>query len=310
MKKKAFLFKGSLLLALFFIILTFSACNITSENFWSSDSNVIGRFDGLKNLGHIDIINDDKKDDDKAFVSESECSQYQVLMLTDVHIGAKYYKEEFAEKFYKWLDSYDFKENKVLFACGLGDFADSATEEQMKGYKEITDRIEAKGIKVFNVIGNHDLFKPDGYQIFQDYCFPNTSFYRFETKKIAWYGLDSGSGMLGSKQLNSFQRMLDREEKYPVVLTHIPLISNHMEDWLLYYSMRDTTERNILISLLDEKKSPAYFCGHQHGGDISHFGQYLVQYNLRSFGQYGAWYIIDVDESGEIPVFSLTNFGE
>lgn len=276
-------------IATFLISITFFACNVTPNSFWSGDNNVNARFQGLKNLSEID-------DEIKKWNNDGK-NQYKILVIADVHKGAKYYKSSIDEKFSKWLNSLDsdYLAN-IKFALGLGDFANSGEEDEMQEYAELVSKIQAKGIKVLNVIGNHELFEEDGYEIYAKYCYPNTSYYKFYTNNFVWYGLDSGSGTLGSRQLADLRENMSRETKIPVVFTHVPLAKTGLGPGFMPYCFRDTTERNILVDLFSEKRIAGYFCGHYHPGGIEEFGNF-TQYNFKSFGQFGKWYVVDVDEN-------------
>lgn len=292
MKKRELFFSR---IFLFFCLIYLFSCNITSENFWTGDTNVNARFSGLLNLTESDSSVSDFK---------TSCSgQYQVLVITDVHKGAGFYKSDGEKAFFTWLDSLSASElSDIKFCLGLGDFADSAKESEMQDYAEIVSKIEAKGIKTLNVVGNHDLYASDGYDIYKKYCFPHTSYYRFESEKFVWYALDSGSGTLGSLQRKSLLSKLEDEVKTPVVFSHMPVSKKDFGQFLIPFCFRDSTERNILIKLFSEKKIAGYFCGHYHPGGDDKFGNF-TQYNLKSFGEYGRWYLLYVDEDeGKITV--------
>ena len=292
MKKSLFLFS---LISLFSCLFPFFSCNVTSENFWTGDTNVNARFSGLLNLTESDSTVNAFK------TSCSDC--YQVLVITDVHKGAGFYRAEDEKKFFEWLDGLSASElSDIKFCLGLGDFADGAKESEMKAYAELVAKIEKKGIKTLNVVGNHDLYAPDGYEIYKKYCFPNTSYYRFESNAFVWYALDSGSGTLGSLQRKSLLSKLEDEVKTPVVFSHMPVSKKDFGRFWLPFCFRDATERNILIKLFSEKKIAGYFCGHYHPGGSESFGNF-TQYNLKSFGEYGNWYLLNVDETaGKITV--------
>ena len=281
----------SYLLSLFFCAAVIS-CNVTPESFWSGDNNVNHRYRPVKNLS--------KSDAEVGAWEESISGTYEVLVLTDVHKGASYYKSGVETAFENWLNSYDL--SNVKFALGLGDFADGAKESQMQAYAALAAKIEAKGIKVLNVIGNHDLFQSDGYELYSQYCYPHASYYKFYTKNLAWYGLDSGSGTLGSRQLEGLKAAMAGESKRVIVFTHVPLSRSELAQWFIPFCLRDTTERNILIQFFSEMNVQGYLCGHYHPGGIDTFGNF-TQYNFKSFGENGVWYIMTVNEdAGSISI--------
>ena len=275
-------------------IFCFFGCKVDEDSFWGGETNVNTRFSKIKNLS----------EEDSSVKALSETGgKYQIILFTDVHKGAGFYKSGVDEKFFAWLSEADF--SKIKFALALGDFADSGKRSEMKAYAEFYSKIEEKGIKVFNVIGNHDLYSSDGYDAFSDYCYPYTSSYKFYTKNFVWYALDSGSGTLGSKQLKSLETEIALESKTPLVFTHVPLQSG-IDDFELRFSLRDLTERNILIKLFSENKVLCYFCGHYHPGGRKTYGNF-TQYNFKSFGEFGKWYLIDVDE--DAPSVTVSELG-
>lgn len=290
----------AIVISLFLLSLFAVSCNITPEGYWSGDSNVNHRFTGLKK------ISDD--DSEVAGWADESASKYQVLVLTDVHIGAGFYRFSAEKAFFSWLTDYPQK-SQIKFAIGLGDFANAAKESEFKGYAEIVSKINAHGIKVLNVIGNHDLYADDGFELYEKYCTPGVSYYKFETATLVWYALDTASGTLGSRQLESLKRELLCESKMPVIFTHVPFAYEGKEVGIMPFSLRDTTERNILISLFSQAGILGYFCGHFHPGGTSTYGN-VTQYNLKSFGEFGKWYILNVDETANPPVIDVTEFCE
>ena len=291
-----------LIFSLLIAVIAVVSCNLTVENFWSGDTNVNRRITGLKNLSESDDIVSSWKNDGE--------TKYKVLVITDVHLGADFYDSSNTEAFFKWLADYSDKA-QIKFALGLGDFTDNAHESEYKRYARIVSRIEEAlpGRKVLNVIGNHDLFQSDGYELYEQYCYPHTSFYKFETQKLVWYGLDTGSGLLGSRQLAFLRQSLpqDSKSKTPVIFTHIPFAADGLGPWLLPYCLRDTTERNIMIGLFSRSKIKGYFCGHYHPGGSETVGN-VTQYGLKSFGEFGKWYILDVDETIQPPSISVHQY--
>lgn len=286
-----------LIFASFLLSLFFASCNVTSDGFWSGDSNVNHRFSGLKTI----------EDSDVAGWKNQPPSKYQVLLLTDVHVGAKFYKKETEEKFFKWLEAYD--KSNIKFALGLGDFADGAKKGEFEYYAELLSKIKSLcGVPFLNVVGNHDLYRDNGYENYEKYCYPHCSYYKFETSKLVWYGLDTASGTLGSRQLASLKNELPREVKKPVIITHVPFASEGKALGIMPFCLRDTTERNILISLFSQCKILGYLCGHYHPGGLESFGN-VTQYGLKSFGEFGKWYILDVDETAS-PVITIREFGK
>ncbi len=281
----------------FLISLFLASCNVTPDGFWSGDSNVNHRFSGLKKLSESDA----------EVKSWGEEEKYQVLVLTDVHIGAKFYHKETEDRFFNWLKNYT-ERDKIKFALGLGDFTDGAKEGEFRYYQQMAEKINGYGIKLLNVVGNHDLYRADGYENYEKYCYPYSSYYKFYTKNLVWYGLDTASGTLGNRQLASLKKELPSELNKPVIITHVPFASEGKSLGIMPFCLRDTTERNILISLFSQCKIAGYFCGHYHPGGLESFGN-ITQYGLKSFGEFGKWYILDVDETAG-PVITIREFGK
>jgi hypothetical protein len=280
-------------------LITFS-CNVTPDSYWSGDSSFNNRYSGIKKLSDYD-------NDVKSWAAETQPSKYQVLVLTDIHAGAEFYQQSVEEAFFSWLEAYP-ELSKIKFALGLGDFAEHADENEFRRYAAIEAKINDRGIKVLNVIGNHDLYSVSGYENFKKYCYPGFSAYKFETQKLVWYGLDSASGTLGTRQLSDLRQSLPAEAKTPVIFTHVPFSSEGKAYGIMPFCLRDTTERNILISFFSRREILGYFCGHYHPGGYETFGN-VTQYGLKSFGEYHKWYILDVDETSTPPVIAVREFG-
>lgn len=290
---------------LFVFSVLLSGCDFSEDGFWTGDSNVNNRYSGFKNLSGT-------AGDSFSTGLSAVNGEYEILVLTDVHVGARFFKNSTVQAFYNWLDAYD--KSKIKFCLSLGDFADDGTESQMQDYAGIVNRIEsvignANGstVKVFNVLGNHDLYNDEGWESWKKYCYPHTSYYKFETGAFAWYALDTGSGSLGSKQFASFKDEITKEGKIPVIFTHYPLVNESYDITSMPFAMRDTTERNILMKYLSDNRTSSYFCGHYHRGNVNRYGSF-VQFNLKSFGDCGKWYIVKVNENSR--TFDVREFSD
>jgi len=228
--------------------------------------------------------------------------QYKVLFLTDIHFGSKYDYEKSIKGLFEWLDGINSSE-RPAFCFVLGDVSDNGFSGEYSDYKEFVQKLDRDySIKTMSLVGNHDVYH-NGWENWKESCYPNTSFYKLSVgNKFVWYCLDTGSGELGENQYKSLKKSLEAESKIPIVMTHYPLSA----DEGVLYAMRNTTERNLLISLLSKSNVRDFFCGHYHPGSNKKIGN-IRQHCLNSFGQYQKWYILNVDEDNG--TVSLENFG-
>ena len=239
----------------------------------------------------------------------ADTTSYKVLVLTDVHFGAASYNLGGAvEKLEAYLNSLNENdtENTPAFCIAMGDFADHGYDGEYKSYNELVEKIEAKkrnnvSIKVINAVGNHDLFN-SGWYCWQNYCWPNTSFYKFAINGISYYVLDTGSGVLGDNQMALLEKAFATDSNPKIIITHYALYSKQS----LCFGMRDTKERNALIKLLAENNVIGYLCGHYHSYEELNIGSAFTMYSLSSFGEHAKYSLMTVNQSSK--TISVTEY--
>lgn len=125
----------------------------------SFNKNNKGRFD-VKDLLYPDIPDR---------LANKSNSEIYAILISDLHIGSKYFIEDAYMKFIEWLHSDDEIANKVKYICIAGDIIDGigifpnqdkelidmSTEGQLLRAIKLLDRIPRK-IHVFIIPGNHD----------------------------------------------------------------------------------------------------------------------------------------------------------
>jgi DNA polymerase II small subunit len=125
----------------------------------SFNRNNKGRFD-VRDLVYPDIPD---------HIANKSNSEIYAVLISDLHIGSRYFMEEAYMRFIEWLDSDDEIASKVKFICIAGDIIDGigifpnqdkelvdmSTEGQLLRAVKLLDKIPQK-IHVFVIPGNHD----------------------------------------------------------------------------------------------------------------------------------------------------------
>lgn len=214
-------------------------------------------------------------------------SKYDVLLITDLHFGT--YTKNTVENFLEWFNAIP-DENLPAFCLSLGDQLDTGGSSEAESYNKFISHIEERNVKVFNVIGNHDIYS-SGWKVWEEELYPYTSFYKFETQNISWYALDSASGLLGNKQFDLLEKEFKKDNKKKIVFSHVPVYTD-----MIVVNMNDTIERNQLIRLFSDNNVICSLSGHIHRPEYNSFGNYQI-ITVPSFKYRQKWMILTVDES-------------
>ena len=221
--------------------------------------------------------------------------EYTVLIITDVHFGGSL--ERFDEEFIEEIKNLS---PRPKFCVSLGDSVEHGIASEYERYNtELTDKLEALGIPVFNVVGNHDLFNT-GWENYEVYNYPYTSFYTFKTSSFSWYFLDTASNTLGATQYLRLVEAFEDDSAPKIVFTHTPLYSNGT----LYFVMQDSEERNKLISLCSKNSVQYYFVGHSHRNTTKQLGSFIER-NLPSYVHTKSYGLLTVNEGTKTTDFEL-----
>ena len=275
--------KNKLLILLCLIIsLSSVSCIYGTNNFLYKGNKVDYRIDEFHRLNDFESTID----------VQNLPNKYQILVITDTHFGSPKKTTE-TESFYKWLDTLN-DENRPKFCLILGDNVDRGYENEYKLFCKFVKHIEDKGIPGISTVGNHDLYN-SGWDLYVKYCYPNCSLFHFETKAFSWYSIDTGTGIIGTKQFKILKRALRSEDKPKIILSHYPLTNSK---WVGAISLHDSTERNLLIDLYSRTNVKTLLCGHLHQINYADLGPF-IEYGHPSFcyADFNAWTLYEIDES-------------
>lgn len=235
--------------------------------------------------------------------------KYDCLILTDIHFGNKRnpsWQKAFFSSLHKYRQTHTAP---LLFCIILGDVADHGFAEEYETATAFQQRIAdenrlpaeygAIALPIYNVVGNHDLYN-SGWHLWQQHNYPHKSTYYFETNRLGWYFIDTASGTLGRPQFYDLQAKLQASSKPKFIFTHYPLYGNG----IIYFSLSDPRERASLISLFAQTNVQLYCSGHYHPGAYYDYAGFQ-EYTVKSFGAFGKYHILHIDESGAKPVYSI-----
>lgn len=223
-------------------------------------------------------------------------NKYNFLILTDIHYGANYDVPE--RKILSWLERFDSastqaeQQKKPLFCVVLGDVVESGAREDYAHFETFQERLVSQGLPVYCIVGNHDLLN-SGWDYWKTSCNPGNSFYRFQTGALSFYFTDTGSGTMGSKQLEALESAFESDTNRKLVFSHYPLYGG--DAGIPLFSVGNAKERARIIDLYAENKVKYVFEGHCHWGGSHDFGSFkeLVGKSLKS----GKMYLVSVDET-------------
>ena len=218
---------------------------------------------------------------------------YNFLIVADIHFGHQVYKNDVDWLITSVTDYLNTipEDEKPLFCICLGDIAEHGLKSEFDDFTKFVNKLNELGIKTYSVLGNHDLYN-SGWRIYKDVIFPFTSFYYFKTDVFSFYFIDSASGSLGKSQMNKLENLLTKDEKPKIVATHVPLYA----DGYFYFSMQNTTERNLLISMLARNNVKAILSGHTHSMNFTNLGKF-TEYNFSSVITYNDIGIVTVNQN-------------
>lgn len=261
------------------LLLIITSCKYGTDNLFYSGNYVNKRTDNILEL------NEECTDDLP--------SAYSFAVITDVHYGStKKDPPEIPEKeFLAWLSAFSAEE-RPAFCLVLGDVVETGGEDEYKDYKNFVAKIEAKGVKVFNAVGNHDLYN-SGWDGWKKNCYPNTSFYTFKTSGFSFYCLDTGTESPGENQLMYLKTAMKNDSNPKIVFTHYPLVTDGF-----FFGMSNSTDRNLLLSMCAENNVKLYLSGHLHWYEEKDFVKFQT-YTIPSFRYSGKWALVNVNNNTE-----------
>ncbi len=226
-------------------------------------------------------------------------TDYDVLLIADTHIGSKKFTMP-TESFFKWLDNHITANRKPEFCIMLGDAVDHGTKPEFDEYKKFQKRIQDKGIPIYNVLGNHDIYN-SGWKLWKETCYPHLGAFYFETTNFTWIFADTANGTLGRPQFFSLKKKLESSSKPKLFFTHYPLYGNAIP----YFTLTNPRERAELISMFGKNNVKLYSSGHFHPGRDFNYGAFKEKV-ARSLGQFGQSHILHINENNAS--FSIKSF--
>ncbi len=200
--------------------------------------------------------------------------KFAFLLVSDVHFGNESYSRRDEAFFEKLQELKDTLNPPPSFCVCLGDVVENGdVESEWKDYKAWCERVEGLiGNKVYTTTGNHDLYN-EGWDFFEEYAYPYTGFFHFETQGFSFYFLDTGSGSMGSKQYDLFTDKAESDDKPKIICTHYPVYgtAKFFQD---YYTLQNTEEADSLITFFENNNVKLYLSGHMHALHENELGSF------------------------------------
>jgi len=165
----------------------------------------------------------------------------------------------------------DVAPRAIDFFCVLGDLTHDATGEEVAVIKAALDSV---GRPYYTTIGNHDLYRKDGWRLFKENFGPSCYSVTLASRlKLVF--LDTAEGTIGSTQFDWLERELEASRDFVTVVgTHFPVYEGFTP---MMWRLASTAERHRLQSILEQNRVFAYTSGHIHGwrhtevGGVQHF---------------------------------------
>lgn len=276
-----------------------SSCSYGPYMFNVSEAKVDERATSIKNV--------DAPDKGNAFGET-----YTFLIIADPHVGPRVsgsLADRFLAKYDAWMREADERE-KPRFIINLGDVLDSGKQSQADDYQKMVGRMgssidrekeDGEVLPHYSVIGNHDLYASDGWDVWERNFYPHTSYYRFTIGGFSYYFLDTGNGTLGKPQLEDLEKRLADDKNAKIVLMHYPVVSDSS------FCLQNTVERNRLLRDFANGNVKMIFSGHYHRGDTHRYGS-MTEVTVKSFGFNGTALLVTVDESAQSITWREINF--
>lgn len=186
--------------------------------------------------------------------------------------------------------------------------AGDLTTGHKEDYDVFRQVVESKNsLPAFFAVGNHDLFF-DGWKVYFDYFGSSTYSFKVITDNAIdlYICLDTGSGTLGSKQLEWVTSLLEKERKsvrYCIVFTHVNFIREHR-----------TSSTNLLVEELRAILDLCYkysidlvITGHDHNRSEQFFNKthFLTLDALEDDFDKASYLTLNVKDSGIESIFTV-----
>ena len=260
----AFLRKSSILLI---VIYLFNSCSFYLNNLFNNSKGVDDR---------ASLITD---------FNEDFGSNYQILLVSDVHFEANYERNE--ELFSQIAEM----SVKPVSCFVLGDLTRNCKQSEFNSYLQFCDELKSAGINnVYAIPGNHDC--DDGGNLYLKNIFPYRTYYRINTSKFSFYFLDSAEGSHGDAQIENLRQIIKSDSRNKIVFSHYPLYAPES----FTDKLNKSVERAVLISLFGKSNVSYYFCGHTHEFYTCDFGKF-TEVILGDLKWSKSWALLSIDEN-------------
>lgn len=223
-------------------------------------------------------------------LKEDFSESYSAVVLSDIHFNGD---REMPAEYYRWLD-------ELPEACSprlclvLGDIANDGLKKEYALYNEFVRKMAARGMSVYGILGNHDVFESGDYgRNYISSVKPHAACYVVRTPRLSYYFLDTADGAVGRPQYSALEEQMTADSNPKIILSHVPLYSPASGGIL--YRMKNREERAWLFSLLAEHDVRLFLCGHLHESfdyDMGAFREIIVD----SVQEHLSWGILTVDE--------------
>ncbi len=186
--------------------------------------------------------------------------EYNFLAAGDCHVGGTSNMEIFSD---------EAKNHDVSFFVIAGDLTTGHQED----YDIFIDHLNnSYTIPYFLVAGNHDLYF-GGWEIYHSYFGSSTYSFIVETPdaRDLFICLDSGSGTLGSRQLEWLEKILENERHHfrnCIVISH----SNFFRSRRTLSTTPLVEEMYFLLDLFSDNSVDMVIMGHDHERSVEVFG--------------------------------------
>ncbi len=168
----------------------------------------------------------------------------------DVHIGKA--AGGYLTEFQRAVDSLG-----IAFFCVAGDITDHGTGAEYDSAKAVLTGIAP----FFVTIGNHDLYRAEGWEEFKNTFGPATYAVNIGDRlKLIFF--DTADGRLGAPQFDWLEAKLADSTRTKIVITHFPLYDGEAPG---IFRLASTAERAKLQTICQRYQVFAYCAGHIHG---------------------------------------------
>lgn len=247
------------------------------------------------------------------------------IALSDAHFGRKGVDSNVSynnENFFTFLSN----AGRIDFFAFTGDMLDAFSEGNARALSEFVEEIRTAarsnpGInpKAVYVPGNHD-FENSSPAAWTE-AFGADSFFpghgtmaSYRIGNVAIYKTDSAYRVFGGAQLSYLDEAMEASDaRYNLVLNHVPLGADTIDQTLFEFVIADANERNLMLKILSVHKPSLVLSGHHHKGNIlntwsdSVHELVLAAYHRRDMfmdlESKGYWYLVEIDQSsGKVTV--------